>query len=512
MHLRVGIVGDSNGWQQILRQEGVPFSQIGEEISADQFSVIAIAESIDEREAEAVKKYLREGGAILCSAQVYAQLAGTNYAHFYVRYLYSEQDSQFEGVGLIDVHQKCRVALNANSLRNEKGATMLYCGEFLGGHVIALPFDVDDLFLDHRAMAKSFYSTARRMPYERVSMVARGAVRKLLSKSLEILHHRRSLPYAHLWYYPRDDESAFLFRVDTDKATEADIDNLYELALKHRVPMTWFIDAKCQEDGMGVFKRMQNQELGLHCYDHRVFKNFELNKRNLEKGVGVLRASGIEAKGFAAPFGRWNRSLAQAVRELGFDYSSEFSYDYDNLPSNPVFDEGVSEVWQVPVHPICVGSLKRQGYNDAKMIQYFEFVMRHRLASREPIGLYHHPKDGNHRVLEHIFNFVDSHRIRSMKFKDFLEWWKKRTLLVPALSVDGTTLHMKGTLKDEEIHVRISKGDGTEAFVPLRPDIHLEGLDWGPVPRPSPLPADFLRCRKFNYRIPLTRAVDILSG
>ncbi|MBI4427619.1 MAG: polysaccharide deacetylase family protein [Ignavibacteriales bacterium] len=511
MQLNVGILGESPGWRSLLQQEGVPYSPVGEEIPSDRYSVVAVGSSIDERDAEGLRAFAKNGGAVLCSAKIYAQLADTNYAHFFVRYLFPETDSAFDQVGLIDVHRKCRVPLNANALRNEKGATTTFAGEFLGGHAAVLPFDVDDIFLDHRSTQKSFYSPARRLPFERVSVVSRGNARKLISRALAILHHRRGLPYVHLWYYPRDVESVFAFRVDTDRGTAEEIENLYQLAHHHRVPMTWFVDTKSQQEVFPFFKRMENQEFGIHCFHHKVFDEYEENRENLGKALEMFRLENLAAKGFAAPFGKWNKGLARATKELGFAYSSEFSYDYDNLPSQPFFEDKLTGVWQIPVHPICIGSLKRQGYNDVRMTQYFEFILRQKLAAREPLIFYHHPKDGHHRVLEHIFTYVDSHRVPSMKFLEILQWWKKRVETTLRVAVEGNHVNVEAHGGSEDVFLHITKGDGTEVFSPLHADIHLEALQWEPKPKFIPWPADYLRCRKFNYRIPLTRAVDLLA-
>jgi len=302
----------------------------------------------------------------------------------------------------------------------------------------------------------------------------------------------------------------FAFRVDTDRGTKEEVDALYELAQHHRVPVTWFVDARSQQDVFPLFHRMQNQEIGVHCFHHRVFDDYERNKENIERALEVFRMEKLHAKGFAAPYGKWNKGLCRAVKELGFEYSSEFSYDYDNFPSQPFFEDRLKGVWQIPVHPICVGSLKRQGYNDARMIQYFEYILRQKLSSREPLIFYHHPKDEHHGVLEHIFTYVDSHRIPSMKFSEVLEWWLKRDRIAPQMAVEGTHLKIEGAAWPEDVFLRMTKGDGMEAFSPLRPDLHLDTMTWEPKPKPTPWPPDYLRCRKFNYRIPLTRAVDLL--
>ncbi len=105
-------------------------------------------------------------------------------------------------------------------------------------------------------------------------------------------------------------------------------------------------------------------------------------------------------------------NLAVQLVDCGFEYSSEFSYDYDNLPSVPRLRHGEGTL-QLPIHPICIGSLKRHSYSDKQMIQYFENVIQRKLASSEPIIFYHHPKDGYYDVLDWLFQEMRHERCTS---------------------------------------------------------------------------------------------------
>ena len=139
---------------------------------------------------------------------------------------------------------------------------------------------------------------------------------------------------------------------------------------------------------------MKDQEIGVHCYDHFFSPTFSRTLRMFKKQSDTLKKAGIAFKAYAAPYGKWDAEFGKALASLGFEFSSEFSYDYDNLPG----DTG-NGMLQVPVHPICIGSLKRHSYSDEKMIRYFDFVVRRKLAAREPMFFYHHPGMGMNRFL-----------------------------------------------------------------------------------------------------------------
>ena len=98
-----------------------------------------------------------------------------------------------------------------------------------------------------------------------------------------------------------------------------------------------------------------------------------------------------------------------------------------------------------------------------------------------------------------------------MRFADYAEWWQERQTMNLRLSYEGSHLKTSGRLTSRDVFLRITKGDGTEALLELRPDIHLDAVKWESKPKPLVLPKDYLRCRKFNYRIPLTQTVNLLS-
>ena len=66
MKIRVGLVGRSHGWEQLLVQEGVEFApaelplQVG-----DEFSLLVVARELAESDKGSVLEYLAAGGAIL---------------------------------------------------------------------------------------------------------------------------------------------------------------------------------------------------------------------------------------------------------------------------------------------------------------------------------------------------------------------------------------------------------------------------------------------------------------
>ena len=512
MRIRIGILGDPSGWFLLLEQEGVPHQRIHGDLTPEHYSAVVVNDAADDREIEMVRQYLRLGGGVLCSAKVYAEIRGTTSGRRAIEYLLAEDDSLFAGTGIVDLRQRSRIAWNANELPSDIGGPTAFVGTYEGGHVVALPFDPSLTALDERAVRKSFYSPEPRLPFERVSAVDKHATRRLVTVALQHLHRARDLWYAHLWYYPENAASVFGFRIDTDRGSAGEVEALYEFLRGRRVRGSWFVDVGGQKQFLWRFGQMQGQEIGLHCYEHRTFPDEPRNHRNILKARDAFRALNVGAVGFAAPYGIWNRALANVVVEFRFLYSSEFAYDHDNLPSIPSLGRDRRGVLQVPVHPVSIGSLRRQGYEASAMQRYFLRVAEEKRARREPLFFYHHPKDGHLPVLEELFRAASGAGVVHMTMQEYAEWWLRRTAGPLELNFRDQALHVDNGAGRPTAWLHIVRPDGQEAFHPAESKLAAADLVWRPVPPPPLIPHDIERTRRFNYRIPLTVAVDRLAS
>ena len=141
-----------------------------------------------------------------------------------------------------------------------------YVGTNADDLVVALPFDPSALVSDRRAAVKSFYSPERRLPFETVSRVSKGEIRALVLHSLELLHHRRGLPFAHLWNFPNGARSLFCLRIDTDNGTNDQLRDLSLAVHRNGISATWFVDAKNNINSIRSCVEKNEQEFGVHCF------------------------------------------------------------------------------------------------------------------------------------------------------------------------------------------------------------------------------------------------------
>lgn len=512
MRIQIGLVGEDSGWKLILGQEGIPFIPLDTPPRDELCSAIVVGGFPESKVFEWLRLYLKEGGCVLCSGEVFAQIAGIPSSRRFVKYIYPEAGSVFAGCGLIDIQSECCIPAAANQMRTDDDRVAVFFGEYGGGLVAALPFDPGMIMRDDRTAAKSFHAPHRRLPHERVSLVTKASIRKLVSRILEHLHHQRMLPYVHAWYYPRDGQNVFSLRIDTDVAAEKDVERVYAVAQKYQIPFSWFVHVKSQESFLQKFLTMKDHEIGIHCYDHIRYRDEDGALRDIHRAMDVVSSVGIQPQGFASPYGMWSPNVGKAIDRFSFEYSSEFSYDYDNLPSFPLLADHASTTLQVPIHPIGIGSLRRQGFTQAQMSEYFLNTIDHKMSVREPLFFYHHPKNGHEQTLEQMIESVRQRNIPVIRMIDYARWWKKRNASSLSVDVQGSTINVRAQQTSEDVWLHVTRRDGTESFVPPRSLIDLQAIEWKKKPESLPLPDDIHRARKFNPWIFINRCEDILSN
>ncbi len=510
MRILIGIVDDHPGWQLLLSQEGIPYRCIrsGDEVA--ECSVLVGGDGYPESLVPAVRDFLKGGGGILCAASLLGRLSGVPPRERTLTSILPEAGSFLSGIGLCDLFLTARIPAQANVGMDRTGHPTVFCGDFGGGFVVAFPFDPAAAILDGRLMTKSFYSERRRLPYETVPAVTKGSIRQFVARGLEYLHHACGLPYAHLWYYPENARSIAAFRIDTDFGTEREIEELYALSERLSKPFTWFVDVASQEQILPVYRGMRLLEIGVHCNTHKHYKGAGDASADLGRAITALERNQIEAHGCALPFGQWSTDLGREVERRGFKYSSEFSYDADNSPSFPYLATRFSNTLQIPVHPISIGNLNRQGFQKEEIVRYYRYIIDLKMQSREPIVLYHHPKNGRTDIIDAFLRTLREPMVRWMTFSDYSNWWRERNAGEPSVNYDNRQFHFQLKKNVAGMLFHVTMEDGTESYCAPAEAVERRSLRWQPKPEPFVTPPDLLRIRNFNPWIPLQRCEDFL--
>jgi hypothetical protein len=486
--LTIGLIERDHGWTSVLRQIGVTFEGLDwNRVDVSEYPVIIVNRSMTRAEAGRIGDYLAAGGAVLDVGELARHLELATRSSFVSSV--ADATAPFERTWLVDVEHRIESLVDAGAL----GRTVTL-GEHGGGWIAHVPFDIASITRAARATRRRFHSPTGHHPDEVVARVPRHPYRVIVESALEWLHARRGLPFVHLWHYPDDARGLFAYRIDTDYGTPAHMLRLRSLADAYGVPMTLFLHVGAHEDHLDLFRDFGNHELAAHGYRHRTFSSYEANWGNMAEARQVMTAAGYAPTGFAAPTGRWNRGLDRALREHGFEYSSEFTLDYDGLPFFPSMPDGFSPVLQVPIHPVSVGNLTRAHAPEKAIDAYFQAVIDRQLAHRAPVILYHHPLQESWQIVESIFERARAERLAMTTMSDYATWWRARDRARLQASVDAGRLELSLMAPAERLRVRVVDPVGRECLVEPGGPLALASAEWSARPSstydlPSNLPA-----------------------
>jgi hypothetical protein len=467
-----------------LRQQGLPFEILSDpgELSPDRHSAVIVGEKVDGAWQESLRSYIVSGGSVLDGA-------GSIGLAEAVETVVPEK-AGFESVWMLDQER--------GSATGHAHVQTIRANRIGSGTAVRLPFDADRVYTDVQHRRRRFYSPGGRFPDERVARFSKNECRKLLTAVLQWLHHQRGLPFVFLWPFPGDARSVFLYRLDSDNGVRDQIDALYALARSYDVPISWFLHVQAHEGWLERFASMEGQEMAVHGYEHKTFATTEENLRNIAKACELLDRHGIAYRGFASPTGLWHVELARAMDTRGFQYSSEFCLDYDNLPFHPTVDGRSSRVLQIPIHPVCIGNLIRAKLSPEEMKRYYRFILARKLSHEEPVVFYHHPTHQRWEIVEDTFVAVREHNLPMLTFGAWADWWERRQQASFSCTVSGTKIHVASSSPDA--YFRIVRPDGKQMLVRAS-ERSLEGSAWSdPVPV-LPAPQDIDKVRRFTWRL-----------
>lgn len=496
VRIHAALLRHDAAWIMMLQQSGVPWSVLDGRtaITPSEYSVVIVNGT--ERSAD-VASYVQDGGAALYTTGSGTAIDQRCNRRLAVRSMFPRSVPNRRIHTVLDLHQ--RVMLFDEGTPAVVDATGHGCAGFLG-------IDVSAMFADRSIVRRDFPSDGARFPNERVARITKEPVRRIVLSLLEALHHRRGIPFLHSWYFPDGARSLFTFRIDSDRGTPDQVEEIRALSDRYGVPTTWFLDVKSHSTWLRRFTEFGRQETGVHCYEHEVYPGVERNAENFSRAAEAMRRAGLSHAGVTVPTGEWNEGIGTAVERCGFTYSSEFGYDYDAFPSYPLIAGAPSTVLQLPIHPVCIGSLLRARMDDEAMFRYFRGVIDRKTAAAEPVCLYHHPTHGHNGVIDRVFSYIQTLGLPMLSYSGYAAWWTARLRSIPEYRWDGTFVHRTGTA-DEQLHVRFSFPDGTESVVPARDSIDVRGLVRVPVRTPAEAKGTE-RTRQFSLRRHLQDILD----
>lgn len=448
--LCIGIQKKNKVWSVLLNQLGVSFEEVNYNYDLEhQYSVIIQNKKPDNDQRAKLKAFLEKKGSLLeIDDNVVFNESKKIHSYYQKTIINDSRQSFLSHVSHLDFHSKIRTHEDSSLLEG-----LVHIEPHAKSNLAYLGVDAGNFLQTSGYKRKYFYSQHGENPDEIVSQVSKHKLSETLKSILKELHFRRSLPYIEKWTSPTP-KPVFCFRIDSDFGNKESIDQLYEIIHKHQKSATWFLHIQAHEDWLEHFKSFQNQEIALHGYEHGTSDSYKKVIHNIKDGLKFLEKAGFKPEGFCAPYGIWNKALSKALSQVDFIYTSEFTFSYDGLPFQ-LAEENLP--LQIPIHPICTGSLNRRQYSVEEMKSYFEEVLRNKLSRFEPALFYHHPLQPGLSVIEHLLELSDVHDFENLTFAQFASFWKEREAFTfDAYMKDGRVFIEKSSDSKKLIQVSVN--------------------------------------------------------
>lgn len=292
------------------------------------------------------------------------------------------------------------------------------------------PFDPFEALTDTRATLGRWEIGGLGLS-ERIARHGKAKIRRRMLKRLSRAVNAAGGLWARLAPFPFPYRSAFNFRADLDESAVED----YARFARARRPLgdccTHFVSTAAYGESPAVLQDLLRFDSQSHGHYHVIYRDPETNRRNLTRADRLLRESGFEPSGFAAPHGRWNHGLDQVLEDLGYLYSSDFQLGYDDLPFFPWSGDRFSKVLQIPIHPICEGLFLEAGEPSGKAVaDHLVRVARAKIEAGEPAFVYGHPERRLARQPEVLAALDAATAGESLLWRvtltDFARWWRWR--------------------------------------------------------------------------------------
>jgi hypothetical protein len=301
------------------------------------------------------------------------------------------------------------------------------------------PVDPFAALLDHQT-ARATWRIGPIAVSERVGRFPKGWIRRRVISRLREAVTAAGSVWIRLAPFPYPYRSAFSFRADLDESVPEDYHRFAAARDRLGDCCTHFVSTHAYTHHRAVLQDLLHRDTQSHGHFHHVYREPESNRVNVERAHRILCSSGIEPVGFAAPHGRWRRSLDDELEELGYLYSSDFQIGYDDLPFFPWKVNRFSRILQIPVHPVCEGLFLDAGVRDPGLIgEYFRATLTAKLEAGELAALYGHPERRLGRmpgILKMIREALENQPlVWRATFTELARWWRwraeRRWLVIP---------------------------------------------------------------------------------
>ncbi len=301
---------------------------------------------------------------------------------------------------------------------------------------------------------------------ERVSAVDKAGVADTLVWMLRRAFQAWGVPYLRPVRFPQGAPSAFVLRVDVDGIFGGFTRQLADVARAHAIPVSFYFNgALCDQFPGDLDDWTHDHELGQHGYRHNVFDTVVDNRQNLARGADWFHEKfSQEPKGFVAPRGLWNSALESALAECGYTYSSDFSLSFDGLPFRT--RQGIL---QLPVHPYsperAFAFAEDHGHARppaAAIAAYFCTVLADQVRRNRPAHFYGHAEVLGamaQEILTPLFAAVAARGLPVLTLSGLASWWERREATHFNAEFDLQERHLSVLMADGSVPLEVSASE-----------------------------------------------------
>lgn len=414
--LCIGILELTPAWISLLDQLGVWYQKVSPETeNFNDFSLIIANKTPTNAHISKLKNYLRQGGNVIFINDDLGFFPDKRFERKYLKRVPNDLKLDgFEHIPYLDLYTEVKTKGGL------KISDLVVFKKVMSGQVAYIGFNPAELLFQTRYSRKQFVSSFTKNPDEIVNKVSKGLVSDFFLQIIKGIHFKSNLPFIRKWTSP-EIKPVFCFRIDSDYSDEKHIKNVYSLLKRHEIHGTWFLHVKAHEEWLSHFNDLEGQEIALHGYRHGTSRSKNKVINNISKGLKKLTNLGFNINGYCAPYGIYNRALEKALGEFEFKYTSEFTFAYDAYPIKYKREE-----LQIPIHPICTGSLMRRGFSEEEMLSYFNEILERKLARFESVIFYHHPLQSGLNIFDSLFDRINETGLVNLSFEQYADFWSHR--------------------------------------------------------------------------------------
>ena len=311
---------------------------------------------------------------------------------------------------------------------------------------------------------------------ERVASVDKAEVADTLLWMLRLAYRLAGLPWVSLPRFPGAAASVLILRIDVDGVYGENLRRLARGVTRCGLGASFYLNGDLAGRHPGPLDGWDSvTEVGQHAYLHTLLASAADNRANLQRAESWMReATGRSPTSFVAPRGLWNRQLGEALRDLGYRYSSDFGLDFDSLPFRS--DAGVL---QVPVHPysperasVWADENGLPAPTGAQVRGHYLAAVGEQVRRGRPAHVYGHPEvlgTMADDVLPALRRFADQHALPSLPLGAYADFWLRREEALPRVVLDDEAGRLDVRVADVGLPVRV------EATAPLLVDVNGRG-------------------------------------